>query len=176
MFGLFASVAAVLPDYSPALQSNGLTRGEIVERYFSLGFGAKEIALFLLNVHGIRISLRQLKRVLRYRGCRRRTFPGDLNEVIEVVEEELRGSGSVLGYRATYQQLVINHGLVTTREIVRQVLKTFDPEGVELISRHRLRQRVYRAKGPNYTDMINWNHLDFAYMVLLMATVEGYCG
>ena len=49
-----------------------------------------------------------------------------------------------------HQRLVINHGLVTTREIVRQVLKTFDPEGVELRPRHRLRRRVYRAKGPNY--------------------------
>ena len=63
MFGLFASVAAVLPDYSPALQRNGLTRDEVIKRYFCLGFSAKEIALFLVNVHGIRIRLRQLKRV-----------------------------------------------------------------------------------------------------------------
>ena len=148
MFGLFASVAAVLPDYSPALQRNGLTRDEIIDWYFCFGFSAKAIALFLVNVHANTHQLEAIE--TSYRGCRRRTSPSDLIEVVEAVEEELRGSGSVVGYRAMHQRLVINHGLVTTREIVRQVLKTFDLEGVELRSRHRLRRRVYRAKGPNY--------------------------
>jgi len=49
-----------------------------------------------------------------------------------------------------HQRLINHHGLVTTREVVRQVLKIFDPEGVEHRSRHRLRRRVYRSKGPNY--------------------------
>ena len=36
------------------------------------------------------------------------------------------------------------------RDVVRRVLKVFDPEGVEHRSRHRLRRRVYLSKGPNY--------------------------
>ncbi|XP_022780830.1 uncharacterized protein LOC111322059, partial [Stylophora pistillata] len=40
--------------------------------------------------------------------------------------------------------------LVTTREVVRHVLRVFDPEGVEHRSQHRLRRRIYRCKGPNY--------------------------
>ncbi|CAH3106858.1 unnamed protein product, partial [Pocillopora meandrina] len=42
------------------------------------------------------------------------------------------------------------HGLATTREVVRHVLRAFDPERVEHRSQHRLRRRIYRCKGPNY--------------------------
>lgn len=85
------------------------------------------------------MSLRQLKRILRRLGCRRRRAQNSLDDVIEAVEEELRGSGSLLSYRAMHQ-----------REVVRQVMKIFDPEGVEHRSKHRLRRRVYRSEGPNY--------------------------
>lgn len=141
---------AVLPNYSPAIRNNALTREEIIENYFNLGLTASEIALFLVSVHGIRISLRHLKRILRQLGCTRRRHPSDLNEVVQAVEEELRGSGSLLGYRAMHQRLINQYGLVTTREVVRHVLRIFDPEGVEYRSRHRLRRRLYRCKGPNY--------------------------
>ena len=141
---------AVLPNYSPAIRNNALTREEIIENYFNLGLTASEIALFLVSVHGIRISLRHLKRILRQLGCTRRRHPSDLNEVVQAVKEELRGSGSLLGYRVMHQRLINQYGLVTTREVVRHVLRIFDPEGVEYRSRHRLRRRLYRCKGPNY--------------------------
>lgn len=141
---------AVVPDYLPAISGNTLSRDEVLKTYFNLGFKAQEIVLFLVGAHGIRISLRQLKRILKRLGCRRRLFQSNLDEIVRVVEEELRGSGSLLSYRAMHQRLISHYGLVTTREVVRQVLKIFDPEGVEHRSRHRLRRRVYRSKGPNY--------------------------
>ena len=49
-----------------------------------------------------------------------------------------------------HQRLINDHGLVVTRDTVRQVLKILDPEGVDLRSKHRLRRRTYNAKGPNY--------------------------
>ena len=101
------------------------------------------------------ISLRHLKRILRRLGCRRRGFQSNLDEVVDVVQEELRGSGSLLGYRAMHQRLLNHHGLVTTREVVRHILRVFDPEGVEHRSRHRLRRRVYRSKGPNFLGHID---------------------
>ena len=133
---------AVLPNYSPAIRNNALTREEIIQNYFNLGLTASEIALFLVSVHGIRISLRHLKRILRQLGCTRRRHPSDLNEVVQAVEEELRGSGSLLGYRSMHQRLINQYGLVTTREVVRQVLRIFDPEGVAYRSRHRLQRRL----------------------------------
>ena len=100
-------------------------RDEIIENYFSLGLTAPEIALFLVSVHGIGISLRQLKRILRRLGCTRRRRRSNLNEVVEAVEEELRGSGSLLGYRKCINQ----HGLITMREVVRHVLRVLILKG-----------------------------------------------
>ena len=67
-------------------------------------------------------------------GCRRRT----------------RRSGSISGYRSMHQRLTTDHQLIVTRNIVRQVLKILDPEGVQARSRRRLRRRNYSTKGPNY--------------------------
>ena len=143
-------VAAVLPQYTPAIQAAGLTRNEFIKRYFYLGFNYLEIVGFLVNVHGIRLSLRQIKRILRKRGCTRLNERSDLDDVVQVMENELRGSGSIIGYRAMHQRLTLQRGLNVTRNVVRQVLKVLDPEGVDARSRHRLRRRMYTAKGPNY--------------------------
>lgn len=121
---------AVLPNYLPATRGNALARDEIVETYFSLGFTAQEIVLFLASVHGFCISLRHLKRILRRLGCRRRRFQSDLDEVVQVVQGELAGSGSLLGYRAMHQRLVNHYGLVTTREVVRHI--DFEGESTDL--------------------------------------------
>ena len=140
----------MLPHYLPATRGNALAQDKLIETYINLGFAAQETVLFLASVHGLCFSLRHLKRILRRLGCRRRRFQSDLDEIVQVVQGELRGSGSLLGYRAMHQRLVNHYGLVTTRDLVRHVLKVFDPEGVEHRSRHRLRRRVYRSKGPNY--------------------------
>ena len=84
------------------------------------------------------ISLRHLKKILRRLGCRRRRFQSDLDEVVDVVQQEIKGSGRLLGYRAMYQRLLNHHRLVTTREVVRHILRLFDPEGVKHRSKHRL--------------------------------------
>ena len=165
---------AVLPNYSPAIGNNALTREEIIENYFNLGLTASEIALFLVSVHGIRISLRHLKRILRQLGCIRRRHPSDLNEVVQAVEEELRGSGSLLGYRAMHQRLINQYGLVTTREVVRHVLRIFDPEGVEYRSRHRLRRRLYRCKGPNYLWHIDGYDKLKPYGFCIHGAIDGF--
>ena len=146
----WSCTSAVLPNYSPAVRDDVQTRDEIIRDYFDLGLTAPEIALFLACMHGIQTSLRQLKRILRRLGCTRRRNLSDLQEIVEAVETELAGSGRLLGYRAMHQRLVNHHRLVTTREVVRHTLRIFDPEGVELRSRQRLRRRVYRCKGPNY--------------------------
>ena len=117
---IFTSSKAVLPSYIPAVRGNVLSRDEIVEEYFKIGLSVPEITLFLCSVHRIFISLRQVKRILRRLGCRRRSQSG-LNEIVEVVEEELRGSGSLLGYRAMHKRLTTIYGLLTTREVVRNV-------------------------------------------------------
>ena len=147
---LIAGGNGILPQYCPANQEQELGRNEAIVNYFRLGYTAPEILSFLVTVHGVCLSLRQLRRILRNHGCGRRVDPCDMNEVVQAVEEELRGSGTILGYRAMHQRLTNDHNLVVTRDVVRRVLKILDPEGVEARSRHKLRKRKYHTKGPNY--------------------------
>ena len=132
---------AAIPQYLPAGQVIG--RNEAIENYFSLGFNSSEIISLLLNVHGIYPSLRQLRRILKSRGCRRRGETSGIDIIIQAIEQELRGSGSVIGYRSMHQRLTGSYQLVVTRNLVRQNLKVLDPEGVLLRSRHRLQRRQY---------------------------------
>ena len=159
------SVKAVLPgdipdvSYLPALSplNNGENRNRLIEQYFSLGLNYCEILGFLLVGHGIQLSLRQLKRILKSLNLRRRnTNAGpDIDETIAAIENELRGSGCCLGYRQMHQRLVTEYGLTVDRETVRIIVKELDPQGVALRCQKRLRRRLYVNQGPNYL----W-HLD----------------
>ena len=59
-----------LPDYLPTVRNidGNHERNYFIEQYFRLGFKYPEIISFLLLCHGVRLSLRQLKRILRSRG------------------------------------------------------------------------------------------------------------
>ena len=63
------------------------------------------------------------KRILRCRGLGRRANRTDPRQVCEAIEEELRGSGSTIGYRQMTQRLVVDHGLVVGKETVRELMK-----------------------------------------------------
>ena len=62
---LSSTSTAVVPPYSPEIRNNAVMRDEMIKSYFNPGL----IAPFLVSVHGIAISLRQLKRILRRLGC-----------------------------------------------------------------------------------------------------------
>ena len=70
--------------------------------------------------------------------------------VISAIEQELEGGGSCIGYRAMWQRLRNDRGMVVSRETVRHALRIIDPEGVSERLRNRLRRRQYRGKGPNF--------------------------
>ena len=154
---IFPYVYCVLPNYIPAICYLGhiSDRDSLISTYFNLGFTYNEILAFLLLSHGIKLSLSELKRVLKSRRLRRRENASRITEVINTVREELRGSGNSIGYRQIHQRVLVDHSLVVARETVRIILKTLDPEGVLLRSRHRFRRRTYSVKGPKYM----W-HLD----------------
>jgi len=142
--------AAVLPRYLPAEQQNNLQRDNLIEQYFHLGLQHWEILAFLLLQHGIRLGIRQLKRILSRRGLTRRNNTSDVQDILHAIETELKGSGGIIGYRAMHQRLVNHHNLVIDKETVRTILRIVDPVGVENRSKHRLKRRQYRSKGPNY--------------------------
>lgn len=142
----------VLDRYLPALDKNmgNICRNELIERYFSLGFQQAEILLFLVVNHGIVLSIRQLKRILARRGLRRRLNTADLGTVLSAIEEELKGSGSVIGYRRMWQKLITERHLVVSKETVRHALRLLNPAAVDNRLRHRLQRRQYRGRGPNF--------------------------
>ena len=113
---IITECVGVLSPYFPALSDGNVERDELIERYFSIGLGYDEILLFLALLHSITLSIRQLKRILRSRGLRRRGNRSDPRQVCRAVEEELRGSGSTIGYRHMTQRFVVNYGLVTRRQ------------------------------------------------------------
>ena len=154
-FSILSPTYGVLPPYIPVLQSGNIERDVYIERYFNLGMDYDEILILLVASHNIQLSLRQLKRILVKKGLRRRKNHSDPEAIVSAVEQQLKGSGRLLGYRQMHQRLRLDYGLVLSRETVRTTLASLDPEGVSLRSRHKLKRRQYIAKGPNFV----W-HLD----------------
>ena len=105
-----SSVEAVMPEYLPV--NRAVSRNDAMENYFTLGFTASETLSFLLNVHGIRLGLRQLRRILKNRGCTRQEQSTDMSVIVRAVEEELSGSGSIIGYRSMHQRLTTEYTLI----------------------------------------------------------------
>ena len=85
---------------------------------FYLGLSNAEILEFIVNFHGIHLSLGQLKRILRKRRCKRQNDQDNLEDVVCAIENELKGSSSVVGYRSMHQRLTNEYGLVVTRNTV----------------------------------------------------------
>lgn len=135
--------------YHPYLNHHISDRNSLIKSYFELGIRYSEILEFLA-LHGVHISLRQLKRILQSMGLQRRKGHSGVQDIADIIQFELNGRGSCLGYRQMTQKLRIKYGLVTDRETVRRVLKLLDPEGVENRARKRLKRRVYYARGPNF--------------------------
>ena len=71
-----------------------------------------------------------------------------MQDIITKIMDEIRSNGSDKGYRAMHQTLT-RIGFAVDKDSVRLALKELDPEGVALISRHKLRRRKYYAKGPD---------------------------
>ena len=70
-----------------------MTRNGLILQYFNLGMKYAEIVAFISSYHGISLSVRQLKVVLKQLG-RRRIFKSSIDEVIDSVEQELYESGA----------------------------------------------------------------------------------
>ena len=151
-----------------------MDRDSLVEGYFRLGIDYVEILAFLIICHGIRLSMRQLKRILRERGLTRRIQQSPMNEIVDAIENELQGSGSLLGYRLMHQKLGLSYGLVVNRETVRVVMKALDPEGVERRSQHRLVRRKYHTKGPNFIWHIDGYDKLKPFGFCIHGAIDGY--
>ena len=73
-----------------------------------------------------------------------------------------------------HHRLTNDHGHVVTRNVVRQILKVVDPEGVEARSCHRLRRRQYCAKGLNYIWHIDGYDKLKPFGFCIHGAIDGY--
>lgn len=160
--------------YQPFLNPIGDDRNTLVKRYFDLGLQYKEILEFLDTLHGIKLSLRHLKRILQSMGLQRRKGHASIDDIAALIEYELQGNGSCLGYRQMTQKLRLQYGLVVHRETVRLTLKTLDPEGVEYRARRKLKRRLYSAKGPNFIWHIDGYDKLKPFGFAIHGAIDGY--
>lgn len=148
---LLEMVAGVVPTYLPTSSSSN-ERSSLIVEYFKLGFKYKEILGFLLLRHGILLSLRQLKNILKKLNLKRRglhTYT-PLDRAVHVIDKELQTSGQSVGYRSMWHRLRVDHNINVKRNDVMDIMKELDPDGTDLRKAHRLKRRIYCAKGPNY--------------------------
>ena len=152
-----------------------MDRDTLIERYFWMGISYFEILCFLLVYHGIRLSMRQLKRILRSRSLARKNHQSRVNAVVDAIENELQmGNGTSVGYRLMHQKICSSYGLVVDRETVRLVLKALDPEGVQRRSKNRLRRRKYQANGPNFLWHIDGYDKLKPFGFCIHGAIDGY--
>ena len=103
LFGIIQLSSIVLP---PLYIGNSLPstfqRNDIINHFFSLGLAYSEILAFLLCFPGIEIILRQLNRVLRRQGLRRRKDHSVIREILNGIETELgRSRNSIVIVKCT---------------------------------------------------------------------------
>lgn len=143
-------VTGVTPSNIPDTMPAGCTRLDLVKQYFHCGFTYSEMVLLLFVINNIRISLRQLKRILKINNLRRRTGYTADEIVSDYISRENETSGQCIGYRSMWRRLVNEHRLRVPRNKVLSIMRNIDPDGINVRKAHRLKRRKYRTKGPNF--------------------------
>lgn len=149
------------------------TREELIKRYFRNGYSYSEILIMLSTNNNIRLSLRQLKRILKNLNLSRRKSNTTINSVVQFIARELRHSASCFGYRSMHQKLSMN-GFTVDHETVRLILKSLDPDGVELRANHRLTRRKYVSSGPNHTWHVDGYDKIKPFGFAIHGAIDGY--
>ena len=173
------NVYGILPEYTPALANRNRVgnniREALITAYFRQSYSNADILLFLLNVHGIVLSLSHLKRILRRLGLKRRKqITNDtLQQTLDEVQAELNSSGKCLGYKSMWRRLR-NKGIYVPRNVVRCALAVLDPEGVELRRRKRLRRREYINPGPNFVWHVDGYDKLKRYGFAIHGAIDGF--
>ncbi|KAJ8024871.1 hypothetical protein HOLleu_34905 [Holothuria leucospilota] len=150
-----------------------MTRDRLFRSYFHLGLSYPEIVANSAQLHSIVLSERHLKRILRQLGLFRRNRFVNIEEILLFIHNELQGSAQLHGYRWMHLRCIQN-GYSVSREMVREIIRVLDPEGVELRRRRRLVRRRYYSKGPNYIcHMESYDKLK-PYGIAINGCIDGF--
>jgi hypothetical protein len=122
-------------------------RNKCVVYYYKLGMSQQEIVLSLSSNHGILLSQRHLRRILKDLDLNKRSNYSDIGDVTLFIHDTLL-SGQKHGFRWMYHKCE-SHGLKVRKEDVRLILACLDPVGSSLRKSRRLHRRMYYSDGPN---------------------------
>ena len=123
---------------------------EAIRYYFSKNYDYQTILRFLKKFHDINISRGTLLNRLKEYGLRRRRCVVNEGNIRHCIQQELDGSGGLLGYRAMWRKLHFKYGINVPRSVVQDLLFELDPEGCNARRVHRLKRREYLNPGPNH--------------------------
>lgn len=143
-------------------------REDLIRFYFCQNYSYTEIVLVLWFTHGISISLRHLKRLLRSWHVSKRISWSPYDAIFRALKEELAGAGSQLGYKLLWHRLKIKHGLKVKRSVVLQLLHFLNIAGVAQRRARRLQRRVCCCP--------DWSRLALLFMAASTVLVGGWCG
>ena len=124
-------------------------RLEIIKNNVFSGLLYTEIVLLLFVINGIKLSLRQLKRILKAKSLCRNKNNTRRACLRDLISAEIENSAKCIGYRSMWRRLVNDHRIRIPRR-----------------KAHRLVRRRYYAQSPNYV----W-HVDGYYTL----KPYGYC-
>ena len=77
----------------------------LIRNYFHLVYENEVILQFLVDYHGIKMSLSTLKRRLLDYGLKRRGNEVDVHQLQDIIRNEISGSGQAVGYRTVWHSL-----------------------------------------------------------------------
>ena len=156
------------PSSSMAAAASDARSLHLIRRYFNY-----EIIASLASNHNIFISKHNLNRKLRELCLYCRKHHTDIVDVACFTEEQLSTSGQLCGYRRMHL-IILQNGILVSRETVRHLMGLLDPEGVKQRRRWQLQRRQYNGTGPNFV----W-HLDSydklkPYGICINRCIDGY--
>ncbi|CAB4042081.1 Hypothetical predicted protein, partial [Paramuricea clavata] len=122
----------------------------IIEYFFHLGYKYEDIVNLLEIYHGISICIRTLKRRLAKNNLKKKNNMVEPENLRDIIQREMQGSGELSGYRKIWHILCINHHLHVPRKLVAQIVHDIDPEASRARKGNKLRRGTYRSYGPNH--------------------------
>jgi hypothetical protein len=146
---------------------------DFIRTCFGYGMKYKDIAEALHLRHGVTISLRHLKRLLRSLNCSRQPEDTNISDIVSFIGHQLEISGQLHGYRWMHTKCILNK-IYCSRETVRSICSVLDPSGVEGRRKRRFDRRSYYSKGPNFVWHVDGYDKLKPYGICISACIDGY--
>lgn len=124
---------------------------KIIKHYFHRGYPYEAIVGLLKKKEGLHMCVRTLKRRLKSLGLKRKGNARTIDDAMvrTAILEEMKGPGSLSGYRSIWHALRLRHHIHIPRKMVAEIMKEVDPVGVEERRSRRLKRRTFTSIGAN---------------------------